>query len=409
VDTPVLIDLCANDSDPDDATGCGCLLDCSTIEILDSPSPCGTLELDPGGTGQWLYTPAPDFEGECCFTYRVHDSDGTGTCDFAEAQVCIEVQRYCPPTDLRNPASLLLYPEFDNRPGMLTVHTVTNSSHMTEIDVHFEFVGAETCERSNRSAKLTPNDTFTFATGAWIAEEVRGYSYAYASCDPGGLQPVVFNHLTGAVLVMDGFDGIAYSVNAIAFRGHGVTREGVTAGLGSCELPLTDLNGNGHRDFDAMEYDPVPDEILIPRFLGQTAERQSELILIAMTGGKKFDTQLDFLIYNDNEQVFSRQYEFYCWERTPLEQISALFRNEFLAGQTDNNPEEVLGSPTVESGWIRIDGGVATSTSTSIPDPAFYAVLIEQHAPGQQAADLPFGGSCVNLNGRLLPGSLTGE
>ncbi len=409
VDTPVLIDLCLNDSDPDAETGCGCLLDCSTIEILDSPSACGTLELDPGGTGLWLYTPAPDFEGECCFTYRVFDSDGGVPCDSATAQVCIEVNRFCPPTNLRNPASLLLYPEFDNRPGMLTIHTVTNSDDEYEIDVHFEFVGAETCERSNRSEKLTPNDTFTFATSAWIAEQVRGYSYVYASCDAAGNEPVVFNHLTGGVLVMDGFDGIAYSMNAIAFRGIGVTREGVTAGVGSCEWPRTDLNGNGHRDLDAMEYDPVPDEILIPRFLGQTAERQSELILIALTGGKKFDTQLDFLIYNDNEQVFSRQYEFYCWERTPLEQISALFRNEFLAGQTDNNPLEVLGNPTVESGWIRIDGGVATSTSTSIEDPAFYAILVEKHAPTQMAADLPFGSDCPNLNGRLLPGTLTGE
>ena len=198
-------------------------------------------------------------------------------------------------------------------------------------------------------------------------------------------------------------------MNAIAFRGIGVTVEGFTAGAGTCGHPLTELSGNGHRDFDAQEYDPIPDQILIPRFLGQTDERRSELIMIAMSGGKMFDTELDFLIYNDNEDVFSRQYGFYCWERTPLEQVSSLFRNDFLAAQPSNDPLEVLGAPTVESGWIRIDGGVASSTATTIEDPAFYAILIESHAPDQLAADLPFGSACPNLNGRLLPASLDGE
>lgn len=408
VGEPVLIDLCANDFDIDDETGCGCTLDCSTIMILDDPE-CGTMELDPGGTGQWIFTPAPDFEGECCFTYRIFDTDGGGNlCDFDDAEVCIDVKPVpCIVTNHRNPSSLLLYPEFDNREGMLTIHTVTNSSFTQGIRVKLEYVDGTNCARADRSVELTPNDTFTFVTSAYIAEQTHGYAYMYATCNQTG-PAVVFNHLIGGVLVLDGYDGIAYSLNAIGFRGIGMDAEGNTAGNGPCGFPLTDLNGNGHRDLDNVEYEPVPDEILIPRFIGQTEERQSELILINLTGGKQFTTTLDFLVYNDNEEVFSSQHTFFCWERTPLQSITNLFLNNYLKNGTNHDPEEILGDPTVESGWIRIDGGTANSTSTSIEDPAFYAILVEKNAEDQMAADLPWN-TCSQFNGRLLPNTLSGD
>lgn len=408
---PVIIDLCANDSDPDDATGCGCLLDCSTIEIIGGGvSACGTLErLDPddnNGDFRWVFTPANGIIDElCCFDYRIYDRDPvTGQlCDFDEAEVCIFIGNDCIETNLRNPASLLLYPEYDNRAGMLTVHTVTNSSYSESIRVKMEYIDGETCQASDRSIELTPNDTFTFFTDAQFADQVRGYGYMYAQCGQTG-PPVVFNHLTGSVLVMDGLNAIAYGVNAIAFRGI----EDPDAPIAYCGHRETDHNGNGIRDLDALEYDPVPDQILIPRFLGQNDQRQSELILIGLSGGKKFTTTLDFLIYNDNEQVFSSQHTFYCWERTPLLDITGLFDNDYLANGTSDDPEEVLGNPLVESGWIRIDGGVASSSSTDIPDPAFYAVLVEGSGALKMAADLPFG-YCSQDNGGLLPKSLSGE
>ena len=44
--------------------------------------------------------------------------------------------------DGRNPGSLLLYPEFDNRSGDVTVLTVTNVAD-AEIDVEFMYIGVE--------------------------------------------------------------------------------------------------------------------------------------------------------------------------------------------------------------------------------------------------------------------------
>ena len=406
----IIIDLCANDSDIDDGTGCGCLLDCSSIEIIGGGvSDCGTLERtnpdNSAGDFTWTFTPAPGFENDtCCFDYRIWDRDpNTGLlCDFDEAEVCIFVSDDCIETSLRQPSSLLLYPEFDNRPGMLTIHSVTNTSFTDSIRVKLEYVNAEDCTVADRSLELTPNDTCTFATNLLIAEQVRGFGYMYAQCGQTG-PPVVFNQLIGNMLVMDGYDAISFAVNAVGLRGI----ENPDAPIASCGRRETDLNGNGVRDFDGIEYDPVPDRILIPRFLGQTPDRQNELILIGLSGGQKFTTTLEFLVYNDNEDVFSRQHSFYCWERSPLQDISNLFENDWLA-TTDNDPDEVLGATATESGWMRINGGVATSSTTSIPDPAFYAVLIEVSDIGHLAADLPFG-DCSQDNGGLLPRSLNGE
>ena len=41
----------------------------------------------------------------------------------------------------REPGSLLLMPEFDNRQGVATVFTVTNTSGLEGVDVHFVYVG----------------------------------------------------------------------------------------------------------------------------------------------------------------------------------------------------------------------------------------------------------------------------
>ena len=55
----------------------------------------------------------------------------------------------------------------------------------------------------------------------------------------------------------------------------------------------------------------------------------------------------------------------------------------------------------------RIEGAQAQSTTTTILNPAFYAVLVERIGP-YAVADLPFE-SCSQPGGVLLPRSLTGE
>jgi hypothetical protein len=415
----VLVDLCSNDSDPDGNSGtghCGCALDCNSIVIVTPVQPCGTLFPDASGGGKFIFTPAADFvDGQCCFDYVIRDNCtsvdptgcGTGVCNNnpltpcpAQARVCITVLP-CLDTNHRFPSSLLLYPEYDNRSGMVTLHTVTNTSSFQEIAVMMEYVEESNCSRSIRTQTLTPGDTFSFMTSTYIWQNTRGYSFMYAVCGSGG-PPVVFNNLIGQMMVVNGFTNIDFAVNAVGFR----AVNNPTAPIAWCGLPTTELTGDTIRNLDNVEYEPVPDQIFIPRFLGETNTITNELILIALSGGKEFTTTADFWIYNDNESVFSGEVTFDCWDRVPLLSLSGVVTNSFLAN-SNNDPLEVLGAPSVESGWIRIDGGLATSSNTTILDPAVYAVLIESAGIGLMAADLPWGRGCQN-NGALLPTSLDG-
>jgi hypothetical protein len=312
----------------------------------------------------------------------------------------------------RNPGSLLLYPEFDNRAGTVTVLTVTNTNddispaagnplaQAGTVRVEFKYIGKYdndyneiNCEEFNREAVLTPNDTLTLITNAHNPQHEQGYVYVFAK-DMSGAS-TVHNYLIGNILTVDGFSSFEYSVNPIAFDGVGD------------EGSATDVDGDGHHDLDGVEYSEAADEILIPRFLGQGGYYQSELILVALSGGSAFSTTLDFLIYNDNEEVFSSEYTFDCWDQVHLLEISGIFDNEFLASFTNQNPAEVLGAPEVESGWMRIDGGIANSTVQSINDPAFAAVLVERISD-KGASDLPFENGSQD-NGDLLPRSIHGD
>jgi hypothetical protein len=314
----------------------------------------------------------------------------------------------------RNPGSLLLYPEFDNRNATVTVLTVTNTNDdftpsasnplvaAGTVRVEFKYIGKYdaneneiNCEEFNREELLTPNDTLTLLTNAHNPQHEQGYVYVFAKNVAG--QKIAFNHLIGNVLTIRGMFSFEYSVNPVAFDGIG-------------DGTLTDLDGDGNCDLDGVEYGEVPDQILIPRFLGQSQGGfNSELILVALSGGAAFSTTVDFLIYNDNEEVFSSEYTFDCWDRVNLLSISGIFAQSFLAMFTNNAPLEVLGTGgAIESGWMRMDGGIADSTVVSIDDPAFYAVLLEKIGDNRGASDLPFEQG-LQANGDLLPRSIFGD
>ncbi len=398
MDIPVLVPVCNNDIDVDDPFGgsCGFPLDCTTVALVPGSwdPACAEVAPAPDGLGNFLFVPKTGFQGLCEFRYTVCDRNpatGQVVC-CSEARVIVNVRRNCEPTNLRRPASLLLYPEYDNREGIVSILTVTNTSHTQDIDVKFEYVNGEDCSKFDRTESLTANDTLTLVTNAHNPSLDRGYVYVYAKCNG---QPVVFNYLIGQLLVVDGLFELSHSVNAIGF-------EGIGEGAGSiCNgLALTDVNGDGKRNFDAIEYSPVPDRILIPRFFGQTTDLSSQLILIALSGGPAHETHLDFLLFNDNEEAFSTQYDFNCWDKVDLLSITGFFDQGFLQ-QNSSDPEEILGDTSKEAGWFWMDGNVANSPGgPAIIDPAFYGLLIEQTDGGRHAADLPFG-DCDQLNGDL--------
>lgn len=247
------------------------------------------------------------------------------------------------------------------------------------------------CSEFDRYETLTPNDTLTLITNFHNPELEQGYLVITAT-DPGG-EPIAFNFLTGSSMSVDGLEAFDYSINPVDYRA--LVGKGVS----------TDVDLDGIRDLNGIEYERTAGQILIPRFFGQVPDlSRGELLLIGLSGGRQFTTIVDLLVYNDNEEEFSTQYEFRCWARVPLTSISQMFDNDWLRDWTNHDRTESVDG--LESGWIRIDGGVANSRVLSIVDPAVYGVYIERYI-GNAVADLPFETSLQR--GHLLPDSLWGD
>jgi hypothetical protein len=310
----------------------------------------------------------------------------------------------CTASDRRAPGSLLLYPEFDSRPGVVSLLTVTNTLSQ-DVDVEYVYINGEDCLEFNRTHTLTGNDTLSVIPAVHNPNHEYGYVYVFAK-DPSTGEPIQHDGLVGQVMMLNGFDAFEYAVNAVTFT--------ALTGDGS-----TDVDGDGVRDLDGVEYSMAPDELLIPRFLGQQGPNgngqelgqnvgySSQLVLVALTGGPSFTTTIDFLIYNDNEEEFSSEHTFHCWDKIDLLDISNVFRNDFLQSSTNHDPNEILGATEMEAGWFRIDGALAQSSSTTIQDPAVYAVLVEKIG-GYCVADLPFE-VCSQDNGDLIAAGLSGD
>lgn len=287
------------------------------------------------------------------------------------------------PTAVNTPGSLLVFPEYDNRVGNATLLTVTNTEDLGgDVNVEFVYIGREgpngqelPCLEFNRTRTLTPRDTITLITSADNPNFQRGYVYVFAKSKATGAA-IVHNQLIGNALVIDGIEYLSTSFDPYVYLGIGA------------EGSATDHDGDGLRDLNGLEYSCVGDELLIPRFLGQSGKIRSDLVLINLSGGATYNAIVNFLAYNDNEEVFSAQTEFRCWTRRSLLDISTLFSNTYLA-TTNNAPAEILGAPNVESGWIRLDGAISSSSATAIQDPAILAMLIES-AGGHSVSDLPF-------------------
>jgi len=316
----------------------------------------------------------------------------------------------------RLPAALLLYPEFDNRQANLTLITVTNTNCdfspaqglllAGAIDVEFHYIGKYdaagnpiNCPKFDRTVRLSPCDTFTFITSAHNPGQQQGFVYAFAKRPTDGV-PIDFDHLIGNVARINGIESIEYSTNAAAFQGQS----------GVQPYTPTDDDGDGILELGDSNYSSVGERILVPRFLasGGRGGYDSELILIGLSGGAQFTTVADFLVYNDNEEVFSANYTFRCWDRVKLTSISGAFANAFLQS-TNHAAGEILGANLQEAGWFELKGSVAFSTAAQIDGPAIYAVLVEKLLSGAAASDLPWESQEVNQKGVLFPQSLTGD
>jgi hypothetical protein len=315
--------------------------------------------------------------------------------------------------DTIEPGSLLVFPNFDNTRGELTLLTVTNANSSSSIRVEFVYINGQNCQEFNRLRTLTPNDEISVLTKFDNPNMVKGYCYVFAQSPTTG-QATSFNFLIGTELVFanvnsssgqggTGLLGI-YEVNPWTFKA--IPPQGSS----------TNVTPNGLRDLNGVEYQAAPDRLLFPRFFGQGGPLavKEDLVLINLSGGALFNTIVDFEVFNDNEEGFSAQYSFQCWARVSLSDISGAFNNDFLL-TTNHNTGEVPGTTSAnfnETGWYEIDGDVASSSAAQFIDPAILASQIEGVAGSLQ---LSIGGSILpftqgtQTNGSLLSHNLLGN
>ena len=263
-----------------------------------------------------------------------------------------------------HPGSLLIFPIFDNSRGDETFLTVTNTSGTDSIDIEYVYIDGQNCLEFNRTRRLTPNDTIVVRTKADNPSIRNGYVYVFAKSSTTG-QAVTFNHLIGTSLINDGNTGSDYDVPAFTFAG--VPQQGQP----------TDVDSDGVRELNNLEYEAAPDTILIPRFIGQNGAA-SDLVLLNLTGGAEWQAIVDLMVYNDNEEAFSAQTSVRCWSRTPLTTISGVFTQSFLSTTNHSSSENLGGS---ETGWYSLRGRLAYSQADSEQNPAILAMQIERRGP----------------------------
>jgi len=301
--------------------------------------------------------------------------------------------------DGREPGSLLVYPCTQSQlgnPAVFNVVSVTNTNRAGngETDVHFEYVNVKDaaspflfadCVIADRVETLTPADTLSVLTschnGGSALLPTVGY-LVISAMNPAELDTYwSFNHLIGSEQIVSANGGM-YSLNAIPF---------VSA---QAEGADTDADQDGRRDFDGTEYEGIADELYIDSFIGALG---GQLALISLTGGE-YLTNVDFVIYNDDEFQLSAQYSFSCWTKTRLADISGFFTDAGLLTTVHDDRELDIncdGIGDIETGWAIVRPTTALSiTSDNITNPAVLGALVNDESP-------------MFKNGRLLWESAT--
>jgi len=304
--------------------------------------------------------------------------------------------------DGREPGSLLVYPIQRSsllNPGVFNVVSVTNTNRAGsgETDVHFQYVNVTDspspflfadCNIADRVETLTPADTLSVLTSCHNGgTDVQGYLVVSAR-NPDLVDTYwSFNHLIGSEQIVSAGGGM-YALNAIPF----VSPQASKAD--------TDVDQDGRRDFDGTEYEGIADELYIDSYIGAIA---GDLVLLSLTGGE-YLTNVNFIIYNDDEFQLSGQYSFACWTRTPLAAISGYFTEQGLSTTANDDREldtDCDGEENFNTGWAIVRPTTALSiTSPTIANPAVLGALANDGAPFMNAR-LLWESATKQLNGQF--------
>jgi hypothetical protein len=276
----------------------------------------------------------------------------------------------------RKPGSVLVYPIHLTGNALFTIICVTNTNPTVDhfgrdssMNLHYEYVNVIPnpndpfkplgCVIFDRVDFVTPADTLCVLTrchNAFGGVNTQGYVVVSIE-DPRFFNlPMSANLVAGSQMVVLP-TGAIFSFNAIPFNAVNFPGQ------------PTDTDGDDQLDFDGVEYEEVPEHLILDSFVADSGQ---SLALINLTGGPTAENTVLFQVWNDNEFPLSSTLTFRCWFHQPLIAISPLFDGTFLANNTPDDPAELDldcdGIGNLETGWVRIDSILVTTPGGTVID-----------------------------------------
>lgn len=253
--------------------------------------------------------------------------------------------------------SVLVFPFFASKGAQGTAMVVTNTNTDTsyvpgsdsragDVLVHYLYIDGDDWQVSDRSELLTAGDTLAVLVDQHNPERGGEGFVVVIAKDPETEEPIKFNWLIGSAYVAHGDLNLLWQFTAYSFcsnlddgapqsdAGHRFTQEGAGAVV------------DGFLTFDGTEYGKFPQTLFVDSFI-EESDTVDNMIAFMSTAGEYYRNDLDVLIFNNNEQQFSRSFRFTCFANTSLGDISS------IAGNLGGDPDEFAR----ETGWARFDLG----------------------------------------------------
>jgi hypothetical protein len=253
------------------------------------------------------------------------------------------------------PGSVLVFPLFDSQPASATVISVTNTNTSNlvcdnffragDVRLHYVYVSEE-CQEFDVFEDLTPGDTLSVLASEHNPEGERGYLFVVA-LDPEQVSHIDFDFLIGSAYVANSNLDIMWSYTPYPFEGLGLDASAVDVDLGCATRRfIRGTSYTGPINFDGIDYEEFPDILYIDSFFQENDGVFDNQLTLMSCGGSNRVNVVDFLFYNNDEDAFSRTFNFICWTSVELSEISAITAG--LGG----DPDEFV----KETGWARING-----------------------------------------------------
>lgn len=250
--------------------------------------------------------------------------------------------------------SVLVFPLYDARDHASTVITVSNTGTSTtvcpngvaegDVALHYQYFD-ETFLEFDRFELLTPGDQLSvLVDDHGVGELRRGWLVVTALDAPPSANQysaIDYDFLVGSALVVEADRDTAW-----AYRPHAFAAVGDPAD--ACQRPLTDADVDGAVDFDGIEYEMFPAEIVVDSFFEEGRFRNS----IALMSTTPFGTTIEVEARVRNNQGLETVSTAIV---TGGFQVSALSDLAPAAGNLQGDSAE-LGAPGFELGWARLRG-----------------------------------------------------